>query len=610
MTPALYAVLGPLKGTTIELDATELSIGRDSSNRLPIPDLHLSRKHCSINQDGESYALTDLNSTNGVLVNGIPVRQKTLQHGDRIELGASLLIFVEHEDTAPSIALSENALNAGSIVTIQWDQTPGSERGLQELNLLLSISAAIASIQDLNQFGKKLLDIVFENVPCKRGALFLTDPSGKLELVCQKSTAPNQKAIRISREISEQVVQQKSGLLANEIQYSNDSVSSLLCSPFILFSQFLGMLYLDSSDKKNPLTESHLRLVNAITGIAAPALKNIQILNSLKEKTSQLADQLRMDRTLIGESPSMKKVLSILSKIAPADTTVLITGESGTGKELAARALHQNSPRSEHPFIALNCAAIPENLMESELFGHEKGAFTGAISQKIGKLELADGGTLFLDEIGELEIGLQAKLLRVLQEREFERLGSNRPIKTDIRLLAASNRDLEKSTRDGQFRQDLFYRLNVISLKMPPLREMEDDIILLARYLVSKFNQKLTRQVRGISPEAQELMIRYEWPGNVRELENTIERAILLGSTDMILPEDLPESLAAVEVSSSAEAPKNLHESVNEHKKQLILKAFEGTDMNFNTAASRLGIHSAHLYRLVRTLKLNSLLKK
>jgi Nif-specific regulatory protein len=287
---------------------------------------------------------------------------------------------------------------------------------------------------------------------------------------------------------------------------------------------------------------------------------------------------------------------------------VLITGESGTGKELAARAIHENSPRSDLPFIAINCAALPESLMESEVFGHEKGAFTGAIAQKQGKLELAYGGTLFLDEIGELNPNLQAKLLRVLQEREFERVGGTRTIKTDIRLLAATNRDLEKSVRDGQFRQDLFYRLNVVILKMPPLRELGDDILLLARYLISKLNQKLTRQVAGISPEAQQLLRRYDWPGNVRELENTIERAILLGSTDTILPEDLPESFAVS--SQNADIPKNLHESVNEHKKELILKAFEGTDSNYNTAATKLGIHPAHLYRLVRTLKISDLLKK
>jgi Nif-specific regulatory protein len=611
MTPSLHVVLGPLKGTTIELDEEEVTIGRGRSNRLPIADLHLSRAHCSIKKEPEGYTISDLNSTNGVLVNGIPVRHRVLHHGDRIEFGSSLLLFVAREDV-PSIdaAFSDSDLKAGSISTVQWDSTPNQARAPQELSLLLNISAAVGAIRDLNALGRKLLDLVFENVPCARAAILLkSDYSDELELLCQKFRKQQQNPFQISKQISNQVIQQKAGLLANEI-HSGDAHDppSLLCVPFVILDRVMGILYLDTFGMPAELTENHLQLIHAVANIAAPALKNLQELSLLKEKTKQLAGQLRMERELVGESPGIKKIRSVIGKIASSDSTVLITGESGTGKELAARAIHENSPRSDLPFIAINCAALPESLMESEVFGHEKGAFTGAIAQKQGKLELAYGGTLFLDEIGELNPNLQAKLLRVLQEREFERVGGTRTIKTDIRLLAATNRDLEKSVRDGQFRQDLFYRLNVVILKMPPLRELDDDILLLARYLISKLNQKLTRQVAGISPEAQQLLRRYDWPGNVRELENTIERAILLGSTDTILPEDLPESFAVS--SQNADIPKNLHESVNEHKKELILKAFEGTDSNYNTAATKLGIHPAHLYRLVRTLKISDLLKK
>ncbi len=610
--PALYAVLGPLKGTTVELNEDEITIGRDSSNRLRIADLRLSRRHCSIQKEGNTYALVDLNSTNGVLLNGIPVRHRVLQHGDRIEFGASLLLFVEHEELARAdLSFSDEALSARSIVTTRWDSTPSRVRSPQELSLLLSISNTIAFIQDLDSLGNKLLDLIFDNLPCTRGAILLKkNHSEELELLCQKQKQKEQKAFRINKQTIEQVIEKKNGLLA-DLQLSDNAapLSSVVCAPFVLFEKILGVLYLDTFGIPVQLDENHLQIVTAIAGIAAPAIKNIQDLQALKEKTKQLVGELRMERELIGESKPMKQVIDMISKIAAADTTVLITGESGTGKEVAARAIHENSPRANQPFVAINCAALPEGLIESELFGHEKGAFTGAISQKQGKLELADGGTLFLDEIGELNSNLQAKLLRVLQEREFERVGGTRTIKTDIRLLAATNRDLEKSSKDGQFRQDLYYRLNVVGLKMPPLRALGDDILLLARYLISKFNKKLTRQVGGISPEAQQLLLHYPWPGNVRELENVIERAILLGSTEMILPEDLPESMMAVEESSSSTA-KNLHESVNEHKKALILKALEETDSNFNSAAAKLGIHTAHLYRLVRELKLTNLLKK
>ena len=229
--------------------------------------------------------------------------------------------------------------------------------------------------------------------------------------------------------------------------------------------------------------------------------------------------------------------------MARGDSTVLIRGESGTGKELVARAIHRNSPRADKPFVAINCAAIPEALLESELFGHEKGAFTGAIATKKGKLEVAEGGTVFLDEVGELSPPLQAKLLRVLQQREFERVGGTRSLKFDARVLTATNKDLEQAIKDREFRQDLYYRLNVVSMVVPPLRERPDDIPLLAIYFAAKYAEKCKRALKGISPEARALLMAYSWPGNVRELENAIEHAMVLGLTDEIVPDDLPAAL-------------------------------------------------------------------
>src|SRR5207253_4817365 len=251
----------------------------------------------------------------------------------------------------------------------------------------------------------------------------------------------------------------------------------------------------------------------------------------------------REDSGIVGESPAIVKLLQMIARLAPRDTSVLILGESGTGKELVARALHRQSPRAAKPFAAINCAALTETLLESELFGHEKGAFTGAVAQKKGKLEAAEGGTVFLDEVGELAAPLQAKLLRVLQEREFERVGGTRPIKLDIRLIAATNVDLNEASRTGKFRQDLYYRLNVVSLEVPPLREHPQDIPLLAAYFIARYSEKVNRRVAGISPKARTCLLHYSWPGNVRELENAIERAVVLGSTELILPEDLPDSI-------------------------------------------------------------------
>jgi len=294
--------------------------------------------------------------------------------------------------------------------------------------------------------------------------------------------------------------------------------------------------------------------------------------------------------------------------VAPTDSTVLISGESGTGKELAARAIHRNSKRSLKPFMAVNCAALAESLLESELFGHEKGSFTGALVQKKGRLEVADGGTLFLDEIGELSPPLQIKLLRVLQEREFERVGGNHTIKIDIRLITATNKDLEQAVSDGTFRQDLYYRLNVVSLEMPPLRERQEDIPLLAGYFAAKYGEKCNRRITGISSEAQSRLTEYDWPGNVRELENAIERAVVLGSTDRILPEDLPENILEAATAPATTAT-NYHDAVAQTKKQIILDSMRQSKGSYTEAAKLLGVHPNYLHRLIRNLNLKDRLK-
>jgi Nif-specific regulatory protein len=287
---------------------------------------------------------------------------------------------------------------------------------------------------------------------------------------------------------------------------------------------------------------------------------------------------------------------------------VLITGESGTGKELAARAMHNNSSRKDKPFVALNCAAVTETLLESELFGHEKGAFTSAICQKKGLLEVAEGGTIFLDEVAELPLTLQAKLLRVLQEREFVRVGGTRVIKLNVRFLAATNRDLQKAVREETFRADLFHRLNVISLHLPALREHAEDIPLLANHFVSCHAEKCNRSIKGISPEARACLMQYDWPGNIRELENAIERAVVIGSSSFILPEDLPDTLLDSAPLSST-APAKYQEAIRSLKKQLILNALEQSGGSFTEGAKLLGVHPNYLHRLVRTLNLKISLK-
>jgi two-component system response regulator AtoC len=299
---------------------------------------------------------------------------------------------------------------------------------------------------------------------------------------------------------------------------------------------------------------------------------------------------------IIGQVPSMKRIYALIEKVAVSPTTVLITGESGTGKELVARALHDRSERCDAPFITVNCGAIPENLFESELFGHEKGAFTGAVGRKPGKFELADGGTLFLDEVGELPTDLQVKLLRVLQERSFERVGGVESIQVDVRLVAATNRDLGEASQRGQFRTDLYYRLNVIPLQLPPLRDRIEDIPLLVEHFVERFNERLGRQIRGLTPEALRTLGTWSWPGNIRELENLMERAVLLCEEDLIGVEDLHglgTPAPSTPISGELDAMP-LKDFVRVHTAKLerarIIKALEAEAGNVTRAARRLGI--------------------
>lgn len=305
---------------------------------------------------------------------------------------------------------------------------------------------------------------------------------------------------------------------------------------------------------------------------------------------------------IVGTSSKVRELLELIERVAATSSTVLIEGESGTGKELVARALHKNSPRWDRPLVAINCAALTESLLESELFGHEKGAFTGAVARKKGKIEMAEGGTLFLDEISELAPAMQAKLLRALQEREFDPVGGTRSIKVNVRVIAATNRHLCEEVQAGKFRNDLFYRLNVVTLTTPPLRERREDIPLLAANFIAKVCEKYRIPTKTLTNEMLTLLMRYDWPGNVRELENAIERAVVLGTTGEIRSEDLPAAVLDPPPAEAADA--GFQGAVKENKKQLVLQALEKADGRYVDAAKILGLHPNSLLRLIRTLGL------
>jgi Nif-specific regulatory protein len=380
-------------------------------------------------------------------------------------------------------------------------------------------------------------------------------------------------------------------------------VHSLLCVPLTLHDKVIGIVYLDTSKPGESFKEGHLQIVTAIAGFASGALETARHVEWLESENQRLQDDFQSGYNMIGESQAMQEVYRFIAKIAPSTSTVLIRGESGTGKELAARAIYRGSKRADRPFVAVNCAALTETLLESELFGHEKGAFTGAVAQKKGKLEVADGGTLFLDEIGEMSPQLQSKLLRVLQEREFQRVGATRTLHVDIRVITATNKNLDEAIKNGSFRQDLYFRLNVVDITMPPLRERREDIPLLAKHFTARYSQLCKRRVTGLSAEALECLINYDWPGNVRELENAIERAVVLGSTERIQPEDLPEFLIE-RMPSDNQSTGKYYELVKEAKRAIILKALQQTGGNYTEAARLLGVHPNNLHRLIRNVNL------
>jgi transcriptional regulator with GAF, ATPase, and Fis domain len=462
MSAKLVVLAGPRCGETISIDASA-TIGRDATSQLCIPDHLISRRHCAVELADGQCTLRDLGSSNGTYVNGMPVRERRLTHGDRIRAGDSVLLF------------------------LQADADPVEPSSVES-----------SAIDD------------------------------RTRLIAPVPASGSEGAAR------------------------HDSQAPALDAPDAIVAEVLaGRMALQAHD-------------------------------------------------MVGDSAAMRTVYDCIRKVAPRDSTVLICGETGTGKELAARAVHQNSGRAARPFVAVNCAALTEPLLESELFGHEKGAFTGAVVTKKGKFEVADGGTIFLDEIGELAPSLQAKLLRALQEQEFERVGGTRPIKVDVRVVAATNHDLQAAVAAGRFRQDLWYRLNVVAITMPPLRVRRTDIPLLAAHFAARYGRG--RAVE-LSPDALDALRAYDWPGNVRELENAIERAVVLGGCNKIVADDLPEPVLA----SSTLRPRDgaaYHQTVLDVKRRLIRDAIERSGGNYTAAARLLGINPTYLHRLVNNLQL------
>jgi transcriptional regulator with GAF, ATPase, and Fis domain len=630
----LLAISGPLKRAEFPLDA-HVVIGRDPNNAIHLDDPAVAPHHCGIAVEAGHLILTDLDSHSGTFVNGIPVKQRELHAGDEIAVGNSVfLLEAEAPQNAPGspVKLYEREMqhelrtlefHPHELLSLEPDKLaslPRTARMARNLSALLQISRAIGSLRDEESLPWQLLGMIFDVIPAERGAILLFEDNShevQSQVAWDRKSGPDQ-PVHISQAIVRRVVEERVSLLDSGAQAQQPSNASsevhnarrlVLCVPMISNEKVIGVIYLESSSAAAALTEDDFELLTAIAGLGVIGIENARQFERLGRENQRLRAEVSLTHDMVGQSARMREVYQFIERVAPSDSTVLIYGESGTGKELAARAIHKNSPRKHQPFVALNCAALAENLLESELFGHEKGAFTSANCQKKGFLEVAEGGTIFLDEIGELSPVLQAKLLRVLQEREFLRVGGTRAIKINVRFLAATNKDLQKAVREETFRADLYHRLNVISIRLPSLAEHAEDIPSLAEHFAARHARDCNRKVTGISREALACLAQYDWPGNVRELANAMERAVVVGSSETILAEDLPD-IVHESAKPSGSSSDRYHDAIRNLKKQLIVSALEQSAGNVTEGAKLLGVHANYLHRLMRNFELRPSLKK
>lgn len=497
----------------------------------------------------------------------------------------------------------------------QTDLDINREIERKNLSCLYTISKQLASSTSLQDSLEQVMGTLAKEKQMDNGTLTIVNPAtGELEIeVAHGFTAEARKRGRykLGEGITGKVVATGEPIMVpqigNEPLFLNRTrtrgeeakrKSSFLCVPIKMGRQSIGALSIDRSYPEldfGSLSEQDLRFLTVVSGLIAQSVHRMQKVNEEQEALKQenmllkreLSAKNRVDE-IVGNSSRMQEVFDMVHRVADSNATILLRGESGTGKTMVARALHHNSRRNGGPFVVVNCSALPETLLESELFGHEKGAFTGANTQKKGRFEIAAGGTLFLDEIGEISQSVQIKLLNVIQERTFQRLGGTEVLKADIRLVAATNRDLEKAVEEGEFREDLYYRLNVFPVYLPPLRERRTDILLLAEHFLDSYAKENKKNISRISTSAIDLLIQYHWPGNVRELQNCIERAVLICDSEAIQSIHLPPTLQTGEGGIPGDHPLSLATAVENFEKELIVDALKKTNGNQTRAAKLL----------------------
>ena len=645
-----------------------VTIGRAPTNTIVIKDERCSRNHAEVFQASGQWMLRDLDSRNGTNVAGQRITADySLEPGELIQIGNSHLAFVD--DLAKAFPDTSTVLKSSKLVDGDGDRLVMSSGPDDESVLDLFDSASIthrkghsslldappregeedagsspkigraaaklcriafelAKSTDVVSLANSALDGLFEGTQIDAGAVILRrrDETGarqsdELEVVASRSDSEHAYH-RVSAFLATTVLREGQAVMARNVmddsQLGNrDSrgemlATSVICAPIRMEGRLLGLVHVYTTDVDVSTDPEDLEFTLAVADTVGVALENLnqrqelaENLNQIRTENVQLREQLGVQSEIVGASEVMARVTQQIARAAPSRATVLIRGESGVGKELVARAVHFSSPRAEGPFVCLNCAALSESLLESELFGHEKGAFTGATERKIGKFEQAHKGTLMLDEIGEMSPTIQAKFLRVLEGHPFERVGGSEAIKVDVRVIAATNRDLEKDVSEGAFRRDLYFRLHVLEIQVPGLRKRPEDIPELAEFFLRKFNEETGRKLQGYTPRAMEELLRYRWPGNVREMKNVIERAVVLARGEYVDHDDLVlshlKTAGDTEVGVSPDSRHVGYEpaSLADVEKAHILRTLKATNWNKSKSAKILGIERSTLDRKI-----------
>ena len=568
------------------------TLGADAANDIPLKDDSIEASHAYIVFDGRQYTISGVSKKSPITVNGRKVRSASLAHKDVVSLG----------DLSFTLDL--------------FDELGASPRDHLQLELagfrkLHEFTEKLMSGGSLEELLNHVIDLVIELTGADNGFLILKREDQGLDFTVARNL--NRESIEnamseVSDSIISRALESRRSIIVSDAlndrefggsaSVMNLKLNSVMCVPLITRSTLLGLLYVGSRKATNLFMPDQLQLLELIAAQASLLIQNAILVNELKlgkKELSERIEQLRYGQ-MIGSCDGMREVFKKIERIAPIDIPVLIQGETGTGKELVAKEIHHASPRVKGPFVAINCGAIPRELLESELFGHLRGAFTGAVATKMGKFKAANGGTLFLDEVGDMPIELQVKLLRALEERRIVPVGDTKGEDIDIRIVAATNRPLEKAIQEGKFREDLYYRLNVVTLWLPPLRERGGDALLIAKYILNRYAGEYDRKIKGFSPRAIEAIHRHAWPGNVRELENRIKKAIIMAEKNLIEPEDLDLS------QDSSPAIRPLAEAREEFQRTYILEALRRNGGNRTKTALMLDVDPRTIFRYLEKI--------